>query len=139
MRDPQPRSHGHWDRRHPRCPQGGVVSLSARTGEEIELQLEERSLGRHSVLPPGLEEESSLGTGSSPGDGGVCSPSTSSLALDQESPVGRGSACRDISAETREDLEGLVGETSDPAMSGPGRRARNICVFLCSVTRMKNP
>ncbi|KAM4830961.1 protein kintoun [Urocitellus parryii] len=101
-----------------------VASLSARAGEERELQPEERGLGRHSVSPPGLEEKSSPGAGSSPGDGGVCSPSTSSLALDQESPVGRGSACGDISVETHEDLEGPGGEPSDPAMGGPDTDSR---------------
>ncbi|MBZ3876667.1 Protein kintoun [Sciurus carolinensis] len=102
-----------------------VASPPTRAGEEIDLQPEERDLGRHSVSPPGLEEEERPpGAESSPGGSGGCSPRTSSRGLDLESPVGRGSACGDISVETREDLEGPSTEPSDPAMGGPGTESR---------------
>lgn len=101
-----------------------VASPPKRAGEEVELQPEERGLGRYSVSPPGLEEGPPPGAGSSPGEGGTCSCSISSLGLDLESPVGRGSACGDISVETREDLEDPGGEPSDPTMGGPGTESR---------------
>ncbi|XP_016069039.1 PREDICTED: protein kintoun [Miniopterus natalensis] len=88
--------------------------------EELVFEPEEWDFSRQAVSTTGIGEKPIPETGSAPGDGGEGSPCVWSGDLDKGSSAGRGSACGDLSPETRVAREDTGREPSVPAMDGPG-------------------
>ncbi|XP_066197690.1 protein kintoun isoform X1 [Saccopteryx leptura] len=96
----------------------GITTPGSR--QELVSELEEQDLGRQAALTPGIGEKPLTGTGSSAGDGRGGSPRTLSRDLDSGSYAGRGSACGELSVETRVARKDTGREPCDSAMGGPG-------------------